>query len=175
MTYCENCLTLDVRRWSRSGRLRPGSAFTETWKITPDQCASVDVRIFGDHAKVTYMLTDAQAAVEQRLQIVWTPCHLGGSRKWFLCPGQKGRSCGRRVAILYLAIDVFCCRHCLGLKYLSQSESPRLRGIARAQKVRMMLGGTGSLMEPFPIKPRGMHWNTYRRLKTKALAREKCL
>jgi hypothetical protein len=131
--------------------------------------------MFADCAKVSYVLADAQAAIEQCLQIVWTPCHLGGSRAWFLCPSQKGRSCGRRAAILYLAIDVFCCRYCLNLKYLSQSESPRLRGVARAQKVRMRLGGTGNLTEPFPTKPPGMHWKTYQRLKAKALAREEGL
>jgi hypothetical protein len=32
----------------------------------------------------------------------------------------------------------------------------------RAEKIRARLGGTAA--EPFRVKPRGMHWRTYRRL-----------
>jgi len=35
----------------------------------------------------------------------------------------------------------------------------------RAQKFSIKLGGSGSLDEMFPEKPKGMHWKTYRRLK----------
>ena len=28
----------------------------------------------------------------------------------------------------------------------------------------MKLGGSGSMAEPFPAKPKGMHWRTYDRL-----------
>jgi hypothetical protein len=36
----------------------------------------------------------------------------------------------------------------------------------------MRLGGSGSLDEPFPMKPKGMHWKTYRRLETRSDAAE---
>jgi hypothetical protein len=29
--------------------------------------------------------------------------------------------------------------------------------------IRMRLGGSNDPLEPFPQKPRGMHWRTYRR------------
>ena len=50
-------------------------------------------------------------AVEQRLPISLTTCHLGGVRPWFICPVYcDGRYCGRRAAILYCASDLFACR-----------------------------------------------------------------
>jgi hypothetical protein len=35
---------------------------------------------------------------EYPVRVVQTPCNLGGSRPWFICPVL---GCGRRVAILY--------------------------------------------------------------------------
>jgi hypothetical protein len=34
----------------------------------------------------------------------------------------------------------------------------------RAQSVRERLGRSANMMEPFPEKPKGMHWKTYERL-----------
>jgi hypothetical protein len=76
------------------------------------------------------------------------------------------------VAILYAAGDLFACRHCYGLAYASQSESPRDRYSSRAQKIRMRLGGSPNLLEPFPEKPRGMHWRTYNSLRARSLTAE---
>jgi len=36
----------------------------------------------------------------------------------------------------------------------------------------MQLGGSASLMDPFPARPKGMHWRTYRRIFGKAVANE---
>jgi hypothetical protein len=104
-------------------------------------------------------------SVEQRVLLVWTRCHLGGGRPWFLC------ACGRRVAKLYqCGAPVFACRQCCGLAYRSQQEIPRHRAISRVQKFRMRLGGSANLLEPFPARPRGMHRMTYYRLSAKAMA-----
>jgi hypothetical protein len=89
--------------------------------------------------------------IRQRVPITWTECHLGGRRPWFRCTVYAhGRYCGRRVATIYHAGDVFACRHCLGLAYGSQQEPVRERGIATARKIRMGLGGGESLTEAFP-------------------------
>ena|SRR5215472_6811256 len=61
-----------------------------------------------------------------------------------------------------------------GLAYDSQHEQPYDRALCRAQNIREGLGGSGSLAEPFPMKPKGMHWQTYSRLYLKAEAASRC-
>ncbi|MGB8739408.1 MAG: hypothetical protein WCD52_03910, partial [Xanthobacteraceae bacterium] len=52
----------------------------------------------------------------------------------------------------------FGCRRCYGLAYASQQESPRERGLLKAQKILMRLGAKPDLFDPFPEKPPRMHW-----------------
>ena len=114
-------------------------------------------------------------SIEQRVPITWTACHLGGQRPWFVCSVYRnGRYCGRRAAVLYGAGELFACRRCYGLAYASQQETPMHRGISQAQKIRMELGGSANLCEPFPEKPKRMHWRRYLRLRARAGAAEDC-
>jgi hypothetical protein len=102
--------------------------------------------------------------VEQRVAIAWTPCRFGGARPWFVCSVQSnGVYCGRRVTKLYGVGRLFACRHCYRLAYTSQQESARDRGLWKAQKIRIRLGGSAIMLD-FPDKPKGMHWRTYDRL-----------
>jgi hypothetical protein len=99
-----------------------------------------------------------------RVAFDYTPCHLGGSRRWFLCPG-----CGRRCAILYPVK----CRVCLKLIYASEHEGVLDRRYRAAFKLRERLGQSeGGLAAPFPSKPKLMRWHTYFKLRRKALANE---
>jgi hypothetical protein len=75
--------------------------------------------------------------------------------------------CGRRVAVLYAAGDLFACRHCYRLCYASQQESRQSRFIRRSRKIRMRLGGSPDLLQPFPKRPPGMHQRTYMRLRAR--------
>jgi hypothetical protein len=81
---------------------------------------------------------------------------------WFVCPGA---GCGRRVAVLYGPGRYFLCRHCCDLVYESQRENGVYRALHRAQSIRERLGGSASMMAPFPEKPKGMHHETYWRLR----------
>jgi hypothetical protein len=111
--------------------------------------------------------------IEQWVSLTWTPCRYGGQRPWVTCPGVvNGRVCGRRVAILYDAGHYFLCRHCYNLTYESQREDLPTRLISKAQKIRQHLGGSASLIEPFPPRPKGMHCRTYSRLYQKARSAE---
>ena len=109
--------------------------------------------------------------IQQRVHLTWTKCHLGGKRPWFRCPvSSNGKYCGRRVAKLHAAGDLFACRQCSGLAYESQQDSSEPDpGLNKAEKIRIRLGGTGSMIAPFPPKPKGMHWKTYCRLQTRSL------
>jgi hypothetical protein len=93
-------------------------------------------------------------------------CHLGGRRPWFRCAVYSGgQYCGRRAALLYGAGELFACRRCYGLAYASQQEALHHRGLGKARKIRMQLGGSANMFEDFPDKPKGMHWQTYDRLR----------
>jgi hypothetical protein len=104
--------------------------------------------------------------VEQRVAIDWTPCRFGGERPWFVCSvASNGVYCGRRVTKLYGAGRLFACRHCYRLGYTSQQDSAHQRGLWKSQKIRMRLGGSSSMLDEFPDKPKGMHWRNYHHLR----------
>ena len=79
----------------------------------------------------------------------------------FICPGA---GCGRRVAVLYGPGRYFLCRHCYGLSYESQRDNQMDWALHRAQSIRERLGGSANMTQPYPEKPKGMHWKTYGRL-----------
>lgn len=64
------------------------------------------------------------AAINYRVALETTPCHLGGRRWWFRCPlSRDGTACGRRVRKLYLVGRYFGCRCCHALTYRSRQGS----------------------------------------------------
>jgi hypothetical protein len=166
---CETCKSIDVRRWHREGRLNAEQTFSWHWSCGGEPSGSICVRSELDAVTLLYRWRAYEGAewkrIEQRVPITWTACHLGGHRPWFWCSVYSGgRFCGRRVAKLYGAGELFACRRCYGLIYESQREAARHRGLGRAQKIRMKLGGSPSVLDAFPDKPKGMHWRTYERL-----------
>lgn len=160
----EECRSLDVNRWHRKGLLRPGQWFSWVWRDEDgEKEASINVTTYPDAVELSYTIwpgTEDAEKVRYSVSITWTECNYGGQRPWFVCP-----KCGRRVGKLYLYFGkYFLCRHCWGLAYESQREDRAYRLMRKAQKIRRRLGGSPALGDPFPDKPKGMHWNTYRRL-----------
>src|SRR5215467_8412402 len=156
---CESCISIDVRRWNREGRLHAGQHFSWSWTCGGKPSGSIKVRTEADAVILMYRARSWGNAewksVEQRVPITWTACHLGGRRPWFVCPRSSGgRYCGRRVALLYGAGELFACRCCYGLAYTSQHEGSYFRDLKKAQKIRMRLGGSPVMSEAFPDKPK---------------------
>jgi hypothetical protein len=169
---CENCQSIDVRQLHRDGRLRTPQSFPLAWKIGDEACGGIQVRTDYGSVVLRFQCQHAWSSewklVEQSLRITWTKCALGGRRPWFVCNSEKNSvlRCDRRVAKIYLGANpVFACRQCQRLSYASQNKTARLRLIGKAMKIRMQLGGSPNLFDPFPNKPKGLHSSTYERLR----------
>jgi hypothetical protein len=165
---CEFCKSIDVRRWHREGRLLAGGG---------EPSGTINVRAEADAVVLSFRARSFLAAgwkpIEQRVPITWTPCHLGGRRPWFICSVRaNGQYCGRRVAVLYAAGELFACRKCYGLAYASQQGGLHFRNLHKAQSIRTRLGGSPDPCEPFPERPRRMHRRTYLHLRAQAEAVE---
>lgn len=180
LPLCESRRSLDVRRLHRDGRLGAGQTFPYSWSSGGEPYGTIDVRIEGYSIVLTFRARRSQddewrSVVEQAIPIVYTRCHFGRSRPWFRCSAHSsGRLCGRRVAVVYCAGESFACRNCCRLAYASQREALRYRGLGKARKIRMRLGGSLNLLEDFPEKPKGMHRRTYDRLRrTSDIAEER--
>jgi len=163
----EDLRRIDVRDWHREGLLRGGDQFSRCWcNADGEKVASIDVWVELEQVRLVYKVREWQDRdLEEPVSLTWTACHYGGQRPWFVCPG---RSCGRRAAVLYLGGRYFLCRRCYALAYASQHEDKKYRALRRTQKIRMKLGGSPALAEPFPDKPERMRWSTYWCLMQKA-------
>ena len=173
---CEECKSIDIRRLHREKSLQPGCRISWSWSRNGKATGNISIEAEDDAIVLNYRTRRNDAEwkdIRQRIPIMWTGCALGGRRPWFICSVYaNGRYCGRRSAIVYMGGDLFACRHCYGLAYASQSQSPRDRNLSQAQKIRMRLDGSPSVLEPFPEKPSGMHWRRYYRLRARATAAE---
>src|SRR3974390_3258706 len=150
---CESVRSFDLRRALREGTLKVGAEFVASLTRGPETGGVIYIISEGD------ALVLIERGFRQRVALSWTPCHLGGKRAWAVCP-----RCSRRVAILFDRGGQFAWRACGRLTYLSRQQTPKLRAIRKARKMRERLGGGENLMAPFPDKPKKMHWRTYDRL-----------
>lgn len=155
----EQLPALDVRALVRSGALLSNA--TGSFECMDGRVRGY-LRRSANGFDLSYRISQAGGHVEdvtERVPLTRTPCHFGGWRRWFCCPG-----CGKRVAILYFG-GRFRCRKCYRLVYASQRMGEMARMEWKANKVIRRLGGTGADGEPFPLRPKGMHRSTYRRLR----------
>jgi hypothetical protein len=159
-------LQLDIRRLARDGCLAPGAISTITWTRGDGEPAGT-ITTYMDRDRPCLTLdyaTQRQGETEwtPHLTRVWldaTPCHYGGERPWFQCPG-----CGKRRAVLYSVAGVFACRACHDLAYASTREDSHERSIRRVHAIQNRLGGGGYGVPIWDIPPRParMQWQTYR-------------
>lgn len=155
---------LDVRKLMREGWLKVGQSSDIVWS-----CNGIETGRIAIHSQADQLTLDYRTRIDSGdwqsmsypVKLTSTPCHMGGTRQWFLCPVA---GCGQRVAILYGG-TVFACRHCHGLAYPSQRETSADRALRRAEHIRERLGWPSGVLNGSGWgKPKGMHQRTYDRL-----------
>jgi hypothetical protein len=166
------CHSIDVRYLHREGLLKPGRWFSLRWSRAERETGSIGgsveghLRLRPERVILRYRCRSGQGSewedVWELVSLSWTACNFGGERPWFICPGA---GCSRRVAVLYGPGRYFLCRHCYDLVYESQRENEMYRALRRAQTIRERLGGSANMTKPFPERPKGMHHETYWRLR----------
>lgn len=143
------------REWFE--RCRSG---TVSWSRGGHPMGSIGYSLAPDHMRLDYSVTrqGEKVSISERFDLASTEQPFGGRRWWIVC-----RSCQRRCRVLYGG-TYFRCRRCCHATYPSQYDFIRLPGIGRIDRIRDKLGGDPGLLNPFPRKPKGMHWRAYRRL-----------
>jgi len=152
---------LEVRYLSKHGLLDEASVVTLHWNMGLQDSGSAQIWCLVDVIFISFgvkQLNNTWKPFRQKVVVDRTPCHFGGFRKWFLCPG-----CSARVRVLSLSRSGFYCRHCLGLKYQSQRLRSAERALQQMHKLEHRIfehyeSGHGS------GKRKGMHWSTYKRI-----------
>ena len=159
---CEDYRPVDLAWLKRKGTLDSWGWSTITWSRGGEVRSSIQVKREEGGVRFRYRARnqgDEWEDVNELMPFAYTRTNFGGRRRWFEC-----LSCRRNCRVLYGG-KYYRCRRCWNLRYESQYEPAWVRPLSRAQKIRERLGGSGSLDELFPEKPKGMHWRTYNRLK----------
>ena len=160
---CDDFPAIDIRHPQHRELIdRPGSGISWRWNRNGQPLCNVDIVFHGDHAVLTDVI-DRTWPRTQSISLLRTPCHYGGTRPWFGCPG-----CSKRCAVLYFCDGSFRCRKCHELGYRSQLQASAERPRLIAQRIRRSLGASSNLTLPFPAKPPKMNWRTYERMRAKA-------
>jgi hypothetical protein len=169
-TTTGECHSVDVRYLHREGLLKLGRWFSLRWSRAGRETGSIRGAVIGSEKPERVILSYRHRSglggewvdIQEPVRLTWTACNFGGERPWFICPGA---GCGRRVAVLYGPGRYFLCRHCYDLVYDSQLENAMYRALHKAQSIRERLGGSANMTKPFPERPKGMHHETYWRLR----------
>ncbi|MEO9078275.1 MAG: hypothetical protein ABI268_03085, partial [Rhodanobacter sp.] len=125
----------------------------------------VGVKVWANAVTLDYCHGDKGEAQRVVLYLQRTACQYGGNRPWFTCP-----RCSHRVAVVCMAGAVWGCRHCLRVRYKSQSEDPIQRTWRRTRKIKARL--VSGKDRPHG-KPAGMHWATFERMADELAAIER--
>jgi len=116
--------------------------------IKPDHSFPAYVEGCGDYIQIT--VNGGWGDTRQGVALTETPCHYGGTRKWFLCP-----SCRRRCGVLYIHTSI-ACRKCHDLVYESQYEPAQDRMLRQLKKIRRVIGCDDDIRGPFNPPPHSM-------------------
>ena len=160
-TTLDQVKRIDIRYLKKRGMLKAGSSGTLSWTRGGEHNGEINYRCHDDFLQLNFRHkahgSDWQS-IEQRIFFDRKPCHYGGVRQWFLCPG-----CSERVGILCCDDSLFLCRHCYQLPYASQQQSRIDRLIDQQHKLGERIFKHYDYGDGWG-KKKGMHWRTYDRL-----------
>lgn len=162
---CHEFHSIDLSWLKKNGYLTFGSSGSLTWSRAGQPTGNIRFQVEPLGFRVIYRTRprgcETWTDVNELIPFVHTATNFSGRRTWFQCP-----SCHRRCRIIYGG-SRFRCRRCHNLVYESQYEPAFARSASMALKIREKLGDRGGVADPFPEKPKGMHWKTYQRLERK--------
>lgn len=164
--FPEQFITLDVRELQRHEGLEPGQIYDLHRYKRGSKCGTFSIAMYKDYMELRYTAPNEQDSKpdSQIIDIARTPCHFGGDRPWFLCPGDQ---CGKRVAILY-GPDSMLCRHCWRIAYQSQRENQIQRMFRKLRSIEASYTGRPNNSAPKDrTRPKGMHHRTFGLLQEK--------
>ena len=135
--------------------------------ISPPTPELRNLRMRGTDRAVIFGLSAANEIIEiGAANLAYSTRNFGGQQAYFQC------QCDKRTTSLYFDGKRIACRQCHGLLYESQFSSKHEQPAAKAAKLRAKLGGGPALLQPIPVKPKGMHAETYERVTYQILAYE---
>jgi hypothetical protein len=164
----ESTCAVSIHYLSKQGYLHEGINGSLAWSRNGEPCGSIGYHVKANGIQFSYCSRTSDHEEWENvvlfIQFDYTACNYGNQRTWFICP-----HCHKRVAVVYCEGNYFHCRKCSQLNYRSQHENHFDRQLSKAQNIRLKLGGSASLVSPFPDKPKGMHWQTYWQLQNKTM------
>ena len=134
---------IDIKDIRRTSGLEPG-AWGQVWQSVRGVLDSfVLYKVKKDRVLLEYIHQSPEKEEQLVIETIWfdhTATHFGGKRAWFSCP-----QCCKRVAVLFRVDRRFRCRKCHKLSYPTQSWDEFDRSGNKARKIRIKLGGSGSV------------------------------
>jgi hypothetical protein len=156
------CARLDVHELARDGKLTLGKRGTLFGTIGFEVVGGPDAQRLVLEFPVRSVSGERLDPLRQTICCYWRKAHFGRRYLMFLCS-----ECGRSARVLYARyfsdrICFFNCRNCVGITYQSTMGHRWDRAARRIEKLRARLQWRAE--GTVPIKPRGMHELTYRRI-----------
>ncbi|MCP4064571.1 MAG: hypothetical protein GY740_15150 [Gammaproteobacteria bacterium] len=164
--FPEQFLALDIRKLQRIDGLDPGEAYDLHQYKLGKKWGTFSIVVHEGWLELQYNAFSHKVnqLPSQIIKITRTHCHFGGTRPWFLCPGDQ---CGRRVAILY-GPNSMLCRQCSGIAYQSQRENRIQRMFRKLRSIEASYTGRPNESAPKDrTRPKGMHHRTFELLQEK--------